>query len=166
MTGANTFREEREVSLCSLRVGEWVFGIDTREITEVLGRRAVQRVPLAPACIRGLVPYRGEVLTAVSCRSVLRMEENTEDGCVLVLEEGGERFGLIVDAVEGVLTVRADSLEPNPCTLDRRCAALFDGAYPMEGGGLTIRLDPKRLQPSRLEGCGGFDEKFETEGAK
>jgi purine-binding chemotaxis protein CheW len=144
-------------SLCSLHVGNEVFGIDTRKIREVLGERKPQRVPLSPAFVAGVVPYRGEVLTAVNLRSLLGMDAGTGACCVLVMEdvEGAERFGLVVDAVGGVVTVNARTLEPNPSTLEARAKWLFEGAHKMEEG-LMVRLNPQRLFPSRLAETGLF----------
>jgi purine-binding chemotaxis protein CheW len=151
-------QDERDaVSLCSLYAGSETFGIDTRKIREVLGERGLQRVPLSPAFIAGVVSYRGEVLTTVNLRALLGMEANPGDGCVLVMEddEASERFGLVVDAVGGVVTVSQRTLEANPCTLEARGKWLFDGAYKMESG-LMVRLDPQRLCPSRLSETGLF----------
>jgi len=89
-------QEENDVvSLCSLYAGEETFGIDTRKIREVLGERTLQSVPMSPVFIAGVVPYRGEVLTAVNLRALLGMEAHSGDCCVLVMEddEGAERFG-------------------------------------------------------------------------
>ena len=62
--------EDDAVSLCSMFAGSESFGIDTkRKIREVLGNRDLQRVPMAPAFIGGVVPYRGEVLTTVDFRA-------------------------------------------------------------------------------------------------
>jgi purine-binding chemotaxis protein CheW len=149
--------EDDAVSLCSLFAGEETFGIDTRKIREVLGERGLQRVPMSPTFIAGVVPYRGEVLTTVNLRALLGMEARPGDGCVLVMEddEAAERFGLVVDAVGGVVTVSRRALEANPCTLEARAKWLFDGAYKMESG-LMVRLDPQRLCPSRLSETGLF----------
>jgi len=137
------------VSLCSLRAGAGLFGIDTRQIREVMGKTTPQRVPLAPEFIAGVVPYRGEVLTTVSLRALLGLERWAGANCVLVLddEENEERFGLMVDGV--------DALEANPSALDARSVALFDGAYRMETG-LMVRLEPRQLRPSRLVEIGLF----------
>ena len=53
--------ENDAVSLCSMFAGDESFGIDTRKIREVLGKRELQRVPMAPAFIarRGAVSRRG-----------------------------------------------------------------------------------------------------------
>jgi purine-binding chemotaxis protein CheW len=149
--------ESDAVSLCSLYAGSETFGIDTSKIREVLGERDLQRVPMSPAFIAGVVPYRGEVLTTVNLRALLGVEAHSGKCCVLVMEDdkAAERFGLVVDAVGGVVTVSRRALEDNPCTLEARGKWLFDGAYKMEAG-LMIRLDPQKLSPSRLSETGLF----------
>jgi purine-binding chemotaxis protein CheW len=148
--------ESDVVSLCSLFAGSESFGIDTRKIREVLGKRDLQRVPMAPVYIAGVVPYRGEVLTTVNFRALLGMDDNCATSCVLVLEdEAGESFGLMVDEVGGVVMVNKKKLEENPCTLEARGKWLFDGAYKMQTG-LMVQLDPQKLRPSRLAEAGLF----------
>jgi purine-binding chemotaxis protein CheW len=148
--------ENDAISLCSMFAGEESFGIDTRKIREVLGERELQPVPMSPSFIAGVVPYRGEVLTTVNLRALLGMEKGGGN-CVLVMEddEGAERFGLVVDAVGGVVTVSRRTLEANPCTLEARGKWLFDGAYKMETG-LMVQLDPQKLRPTRLSETGLF----------
>jgi purine-binding chemotaxis protein CheW len=143
--------EDDSTSLCSMFAGQESFGIDTGKIREVLGTRELERVPMAPVFVAGVVPYRGDVLTTVSFRALLGLPESAEAGCVLVLEDddGQERFGLVVDAVGGVVTVNRRMLEANPCTLEAKCKWLFDGAYKMPSG-LLVQLDPQKLRPSRL----------------
>jgi purine-binding chemotaxis protein CheW len=149
--------EKDAVSLCSLFAGRETFGIDTAKIREVLGHRDLQRVPMSPAFIAGVISYRGEVLTTVNLRALLEMETHSGSCCVLVMEDAEveERFGLVVDAVGEVVTVSRRMLEANPCTLEARGKRLFDGAYKMETG-LIVRLDPKKLCPSRLSETGVF----------
>lgn len=147
-------------SLCSVRAGSQLFAIETRQILEVLGATTPQRVPLAPKYIAGVVSYRGEALTTVSLRALLGLENSSGASCVLVFEDEqhGERFGLTVDAVGGVVTVARNALEANPSTLDPRSMALFDGACRMQSG-LLARLDPERLRPSQLARSGLFGAK-------
>jgi purine-binding chemotaxis protein CheW len=76
---------------------------------------------------------------------------------VLVLddEESEERFGLVVDDVGGVLMTGRKDYEPNPSTLDERSMDMFDGTCRTEAG-LMVRLDQKRLRPSRLAEAGMY----------
>ena len=122
-------------------------------------RHDLRRVPLAPAYVAGVIPYRGEVLTTLSLRALLGGKQEKPGGCVLVLddEETGELLGLMVDAVSGVVTVLASMLEANPCTLTaRNKVAVSTVLYKMPSG-LMVRIDPKRLSPGRLAATGLFD---------
>lgn len=140
---------EGGVEMCSVRAGETVFGVPIMRILEILGAPTTQTVPLAPAYIGGLVHYRGEVLTAVSLRSLLGLPPYDGASGVLVFEGPSGYFGLLVDAVGEVITVLPEAFEANPSTLDDRRKALFAGACKLESG-LLVVLDPDRLDPMRL----------------
>src|SRR5580704_8427119 len=110
-------------------VGDDMYCVDTQRIREVLGTWVLQRMPLAPEYIAGVISNRGAVLTAVSLRALLGLDKSAKQNAMLVLESGlEERFGLIVDEVGGVMSLNAETLEANPSTLDSRGRALFDGA--------------------------------------
>lgn len=155
------------VSLCSLMANGRMFGIDTRRVREVLGMRRLDRVPLAPAFIAGVLPYRGEVLTAVSLRSLLGMAPATGTSCVLVLHGDAEeeRFGLMVDSVGGVVMLSRALMAANPSTLDEAGRAMFAGSYRV-GHGLLVQLDPARLRPSQLLETGLFGQGGRGRGGK
>jgi len=117
----------------------------------VLGNKKLERVPLAPAYIGGVVSYRGDVLTVVSFRALLGLAELPGPGYVLVFKSPNEEesSGLLVDSVSGVVILGHDAYTPNPSTLDPVGKALFSGAFRLDKG-LLIQLDPERLRPSRL----------------
>jgi purine-binding chemotaxis protein CheW len=142
------------IEVCSVRVGEILFAIPIAQILEILGRPVAQAVPLAPPWVGGLVPYRGDLLTAVSLRRLLGMESRRAPEDVLVFEtasreSSGSRFGLLVDTVGEVLTVSASEYEPSPATLDSRRRTLYAGAW-KRADGLLIALEAARLEPMHL----------------
>ncbi|HEY5056742.1 MAG TPA: chemotaxis protein CheW [Acidobacteriaceae bacterium] len=154
---------ETTIHLCSVRAGEGLYGVDTRAIREVLGDAVPQRVPLAPHFMAGVLTYRGEVLVAVSLRTLLGLERRTGSHRVLVLEQDeGERFGLVVDSVGGMVSAAGSAFENNPATLDARGEAIFDGVYRTEMG-LMVRLDPRRLRPTELAQSGIFEARARME---
>jgi purine-binding chemotaxis protein CheW len=137
------------VEICSVRVGDALFGVPIRHIYEIVGSTRPQPVPLAPGFVGGLVHYRGDVLTTVSLRHLLGLpgKEGAQD--CLVMDGMDGSFGLLVDSVGEVLTVSQADHEPNPSILDERRRALLAGAYKLKGN-LLVMLDPERLDPVRL----------------
>ena len=144
--------DSKTQEVCSVHVGETLYGIPIAHVLEILGKPATQPVPLAPYFVGGLVHYRGEVLTAVSLRRLLGMEAASAPEDVLVFETPEGLFGLFVDSVGEVLHVSADNHEPNPTTLDARRQALFAGAWKLKDR-LLVSLEPDRLEPMRLAGA-------------
>jgi purine-binding chemotaxis protein CheW len=140
------------LEMCSVRVGQTLFGIPITHILEIVGGTQPQKVPLAPEFVGGLVHYRGDVLTTVSLRQLLGLPNQEGRQDILVLESTGGCFGLLVDSVGEVLTVSTADHEPNPSILDERRRALFAGAYKLKEG-LLVMLDPERLDPLRLAGA-------------
>jgi purine-binding chemotaxis protein CheW len=137
------------VEMCSVRLGQALFGVPITHILEIVGSARPQPVPLAPAFVGGLVHYRGDVLTTVSLRQLLGLPPRDGPQDILVLESSGGCFGLLVDSVGEVLTVSSAEHEPNPSILEERRRALFAGAYKLKDS-LLVMLDPEQLDPMRL----------------
>lgn len=135
--------------ICSIRLNQSLFGVPIRHILEIVGSTRPQPVPLAPAFIGGLVHYRGDVLTTVSLRYLLRLPAIEKPQDILVLESPAGAFGLLVDSVDEVLSLSAADFEPNPSTLDAHRKDLFAGAYKLKDR-LLVMLNPERLDPVRL----------------
>ncbi len=140
---------EDGIEMCSVRVGDTLFGMPITRILEILDKPATRLVPLAPAHIGGLVHYRGEILTAVSLRSLLGLPGYSQPPDMLVFEGRDGYFGLLVDAVGEVLTVSPQEFELSPSILDDRKRALFAGTYKLSNS-LLVMLDPGRFDPVLL----------------
>ena len=113
------------LEMCSVRVGQTLFGIPITHIVEIVGGVHPQAVPLAPEFVGGLIHYRGDVLTTVSMRQLLGLIVCTGPQDILVLESSGGCFGLLVDSVGEVLTVSHADHEPNPSILDEAPPRIF-----------------------------------------
>jgi len=142
-------KSETLVEVCSVRLGNKLFGVPITYILKIVGGAHPRPVPLAPAFVGGLVHYRGDVLTTVSVRQLLGLPPNQGAQDILVLENAGSCFGLLVDSVGEVLTVSSADYEPNPSILDEHRRGLLFGAYKLKDG-LLVMLDPERLDPLRL----------------
>lgn len=137
------------VEMCSVHLGQTLFGVPISHILEIVGSAHPQPVPLSPQFVGGLVHYRGDVLTTVSLRQLLGLPAKEGRQDILVLESSGGSFGLLVDSVGEVLTVSSGDHEPNPSVLDERRRVLFAGAYKLKDR-LLVMLDPEELDPMHL----------------
>ena len=144
-----TTAQDEGIEMCSVVIGQTLYGVPVMRILEILGKPSKQPVPLAPGYIGGLVHYRGEVLTAVSLRRLLNMPAHDAIEDILVFEGADGYFGLLVDEVGEVMTVLPADFEGNPSTLDDRRKALFAGTYKLKDA-LLVMLDPERLDPVHL----------------
>lgn len=142
-------KTEALVEVCSVRVGNTLFGIPITHILEIVGAARPQPVPLAPGYVGGLVHYRGDVLTTVSLRRLLALPPHDGAQDILVLEGAGGCFGLLVDSVGEVLRVAESEYEPNPSILNERRRDLLSGAYKLNDG-LLVMLSPGHLDPLHL----------------
>ena len=130
-------------------MGTKIFGLPITHILEIVGSAKPQPVPLAPIFVGGLAHYRGDVLTTVSLRQLLDLPPREGKQDLLVIENAGGIFGLLVDSVCEVLAVSSADYEPNPTILDERRRALFAGAYKLKDS-LLVMLNPEQLDPMRL----------------
>jgi len=108
------------VEMCSIRVGQTLFGVPITHILEIVGSARPQPVPLAPLFVGGLFHYRGDVLTTVSLRQLLDLPPKEGAQAILVLESAGGCFGLLVDSVGEVLSASSADYEQNPSILDKQ----------------------------------------------
>jgi purine-binding chemotaxis protein CheW len=138
-----------QVEVCTLLLDAKIFGLPITHILEIVGSAKPQPVPLAPIFVGGLVHYRGDVLTTVSLRQLLDLPPKEGKQDLLVIENAGGIFGLLVDSVSEVLAVSSADFEPNPTILDERRRALFAGAYKLKDS-LLVMLNPEQLDPMRL----------------
>lgn len=136
--------------ICSIHLGDGLFGLPIAHILEIVGGSRPETVPLAPGFVGGLVHYRGDVLTTVNARQLLGMpplEGKAPD--LLVVESANGCFGLLVDSVREVLTIPCEDFEPNPSTIHERSRTFFAGAYKLKDK-LMVMLDPARIDPLEL----------------
>ena len=153
-TDTNVKRKKKTAAMdevCSVRLGATLFGMPICHILEIIGNARPQPVPLAPAYVGGLVHYRGDVLTTVSLRQLLGLPPNEGAQDILVIENAGGCFGLLVDSVGEVLTVSSADFEPPPTTLADQRKSLLAGAYKLKDQ-LLVMLDAEKLDPMRLSG--------------
>lgn len=122
------------------------FGVPVLLVQDVLREQPLTHIPLAPAEIAGSLNLRGRVVTAIDLRTRLGVERGLEDAPSMnvVVEQDGELYSLIVDAVGDVLALTMETYEPSPVTLDPLWLDLTAGLHRLEDD-LMLILDIRQV---------------------
>lgn len=129
----------------TVMVGDQMLGLPIGRVHDVFIATRVTPVPCAPNEIVGLLNLRGRVVTALCMRKRLGrpvdLECDADEKCELVavgIDDGGEAYALIVDAVGEVMRLDQSTFEPVPVHLDRSWAALAAGVHRLDGRLLVV----------------------------
>jgi purine-binding chemotaxis protein CheW len=138
--------EAQANQLCTFFVHGIHFGIDVREVQEVLRQQATTTVPLARPSVAGLINLRGEIVTALDLRRLLglppRQTTKRLMNVVLKTEEG--LVALLVDEIGDVMDVDSTEFEMPPSTVPAASRRLLVGVHKLEERLLMV-IDTKRL---------------------
>lgn len=96
------------------------YGVAVDAIREIIGVSHLTKIPLAPACLRGVMNLRGAVVPVLDL--AVRFGDSPTDlrkrTCVVILEirkgDVSLPIGFIVDGVSEVRSAGAADLEPTP----------------------------------------------------
>ena len=97
-----------------IRLGDEQYGIDIRNIDNIVRMHHINRVPKMPAYLKGVINMRGEVIPVMSMRLMMNLAEDevtkTTRIIVLKLEQEGN-VGFIVDEVKEVVSLSVNNIE-------------------------------------------------------
>ncbi|VVE50386.1 chemotaxis protein CheW [Pandoraea anhela] len=79
----------------------------------------VMPAPGSPSFVRGMLNLRRELVTIVDLRALYGMpaQDDTQTRKILVIEHGKDKFGLLVDAIENIVTLDDADKLPVPALL-------------------------------------------------
>lgn len=129
---------ERAQYLTFMLSGE-IFAIGILAVKEIIEYGALTKVPMMPACIRGVINLRGAVVPVMDLSSRFGTEsmEVTKRTCIVIVEvaaDGEHRdVGVIVDAVNEVLEIAATDIEPPPAFGAKICTDFVAGIGKVNG---------------------------------
>ncbi|MBC7538527.1 MAG: chemotaxis protein CheW [Bacteriovorax sp.] len=89
-----------------------LFGVSIKDIREIINYSdEIISAPGMPTFVKGILNLRGKLITIIDTRSLYVMNQSkvdVENSKILIFDSGEERFGLIVDSVESIVTVDDD----------------------------------------------------------
>lgn len=108
--------DTQEGKYLSFRIGNEVYGIEIRHVTEIVGIQKITEVPDMPSYVKGVINLRGSVIPVVDVRLRFSMKPRDYDDrtCVIVVSVNEAPIGLVVDAVREVISILPDQISPPP----------------------------------------------------
>lgn len=97
-------------------MGNEMYGIEIRYVTEIIGIQTITEVPELPQYIRGIINLRGKIIPVMDVRLRFRkpFKEYNDRTCVIVIDIKDASIGLIVDSVSEVLSIPDGDIVPPP----------------------------------------------------
>lgn len=124
----NVLKKIDRESYISFRL-DHLFGIPIKDIKEIINyTEDILNAPGMPEHVLGMLNLRSNLVTIIDTRSLYKMNVNQEknsDTKVLIFEKEGERFGLVVDALESILTIDQDKKFKVPSLVTQKIQSQF-----------------------------------------
>jgi purine-binding chemotaxis protein CheW len=135
-----------DIEYVTVTVGAQTFGVPIGRVQDVFLPERSTRVPLAPMEIAGLVNLRGRIVTLVDMRRRLDLAplDPATRAMAVGVEQRGESYGLLVDAVGEVLKLSAESRDANPLNLDPCWSRVAAGVHRLDDR-LLVVLDVDKV---------------------
>lgn len=83
------------------------YALSSKYITEIIEILPITKVPFLPEYMKGIINLRSTIIPVMDARMRFVMEpiEYSERTCIIIIENEANKIGLIVDAVNEVLTI-------------------------------------------------------------
>ena len=133
-----------------------VFAIAILHIKEIMEYGHLTTVPMMPDFISGVINLRGAVVPVVdlSARFGGNKTELTKRTCIVIIEvdvgDDSQVIGLIVDAVNEVLEIQSDDIEPPPAFGAKIHADFIQGMGKIDGDFVILLSVAKLLSDASL----------------
>lgn len=138
-----------EMGLVAFRLGKEMFCIDVLKVREVLRGIEITPVPGSPGFVLGIINLRGKVVTVVDGRTKFGLSRKEIDDMsrILIMEDGDEATGVLVDSVSEILTIDHSKIDPAPDA--GHSSTDFISGVTSVNSELLILVDARRL----MDGC-------------
>jgi purine-binding chemotaxis protein CheW len=110
----------RSIKYLTVTLDNESYGIAVLKVREIIRLQKITPVPGVPGHVKGVINLRGRVIPVVDLRVKFGLKaEFTERSCIVVVQvllSAGQatQMGLVVDAVEEVVSLTDDEIEPTP----------------------------------------------------
>ncbi|MHB8127042.1 MAG: chemotaxis protein CheW [Desulfitobacteriaceae bacterium] len=125
-----------EEQFVAFQIGAENYAIPINYVKEIIRSTEITNVPQSKSYVKGIINLRGKVVTVVSLAQRLGISGTvtiTDAQRIIIIEQGENVLGFQVDAVNEVLRIPENTIEPVPVNLQ-------EGEYLMGVGKINGQL--------------------------
>ena len=124
--GGHAGRDSVQHRFMTFFLNDRAYGLPLRHVAEITPFRDLNKLPHMPRAVEGILDLRGRVVPVVNLRARMSLPplDPTKIGTILVLDLAGTATGLLVDAVDAVVSIPESDIVPASPLL-----AGLDGAW-------------------------------------
>jgi purine-binding chemotaxis protein CheW len=105
---------ENKYLMCKL--GNEVYGIDIKHVTDIIELQKITEVPDMPDYVKGVINLRGQVIPVIDMRLRFKMQEREYDDrtVITVVQIQDNSIGFIIDTATEVQDIPEKDIDPPP----------------------------------------------------
>lgn len=132
------------------------YGVPIGTVREINRLTDITPVPQTPSFVAGVMNLRGRVIPVVDLKMKFGLEASapTRQTCIIVIEAESGQIGMIVDAVNGVVDLSSEQIEPAPVVGDKTELGFLTGMGKVEEGVLVLVDVVQALSRDEMAGIG------------
>lgn len=97
-------------------LGQEEYAIEILKVQEIIGLMNITPVPKMPSYIRGVLNLRGKIVPVMNLRTRFGLDkvDDTDETCIIVIQDDGYLMGILVDKVSEVVDIETENIEEVP----------------------------------------------------
>lgn len=134
-------------------VNKELFGVLIQAVEEIIVLPdKITPVPKAPYYFSGMINLRGEVISVIDLRRRFNLEKiaPTEQTRILIVSIQDIKVGMVVDAVNRVLSVNARDVRPPPAIMESGAVKYIYGSVQIDDAVMLMLDTDELIDPSEL----------------
>ena len=108
-------REEKQFIIFT--IGEEKFGVDVKQIKQIIPLSETTYIPNAPSFVRGVINLRGDIIPIVELKEKLSLKAEKSEGKdakIIIVELDNNNIGMQVDSVTEMMRLYSDEIADPP----------------------------------------------------
>jgi len=134
---------QRDLEIVEFLLSYETYGIESSFVREVYPLHEITPLPGTPSFVLGIINVRGQILSVLDLRKFFDLSEKglTDLNKVIIIHDEKMEFGILADAVTGILKISLDMIQPALPTLTGIRAEYLKGVTDKR----VVILDAKKI---------------------